>query len=288
MLLAPALFCLGLAAATGMDTLAKLSAAGRPLGELLVWRGFGALPFLAVFAASSSGWGVSSLRPRSWAFVFGRGAVIALGTLLFFWSLKGLSLVVAYVAAFTAPLMLMALSAATGAERVGRRAWFAVSAGFTGVLLASAPSSADLAGAASLPGMAALAATFLYALGLFLVRHGGGAHETPSALVLGNLLVTGMLGTALLAFGSGGAAPHAASDVVSLAVLAALAGGSQILVTLAFAAAPASRLAPYEYITLPLGAALSYMVWGDLPAMATLAGAAIVVASVAWVTHRGA
>lgn len=269
-----------------MDALVKLAAPARPLGELLLWRGFAAIPFLVLFAAARDR-GVAQLCPRSWAFALGRGVIVALGTLLFFWSLRSLSLATAYVAAFAAPLMLTALSAATGAERVRPRVWTGVFAGFAGVLLAAAPSQADWSGAASLPGLAALAATFLYALGLFMVRHGGGANETPEALVLGNLLTTGTLGAALLTFGAVALPEHTMADLAYLAGIAVLAGASQIMVTLAFAKAPASRLAPCEYLTLPLGAALGYAGWGDVPGPATLAGAALVAASVAGVAYRG-
>jgi len=267
-----------------MDALVKLSAAGRPLGELLVWRGFGALPFLILFTAANGGH--AALRPRSWRFVLGRGMILALGTLLFFWSLGRLSLATAYVTAFTAPLMLTALAVGAGNERVGVRTWVGLSAGFTGVMVAAAPGGADLTGAASLPGLAALVATFLYALGLSLVRYGRGAAEAPGALVLGALLATGTLGAALIVIDGGGMPKHAAADLVRLAAVAALAGASQILVTLAFKRAAASQLAPCEYLTLPLGAALGYLGWGDVPGPATLAGTALVAASVAWTSRR--
>lgn len=65
-----------------------------------------------------------------------------------------------------------------------------------------------------------------------------------------------------------------------------LAGVSQILVTLAFVAAPASKLAPCEYATLPLGAALGYLVWGDVPGTGAIAGAVLVAASV-WLAALG-
>lgn len=268
-----ALFLTGLAAATGMDALVKLSAGGRSLGELLLCRGFGALPFLFVFAMLRGG--LPGLRPRSPAFVLARGTAIALGTGLFFWSLEGLNLATAYVVAFTAPLMLTVLAATVGSERVGWRSWLAVGAGFMGVLAAVAPGSADLAGTELPSGLAALAATFLYALGLFLVRHGGGA-ETPGALVLGSLLPTGALGLALVLAGGNAPTPHVAADLFRLVGVAALAGVSQIFVTLAFAVAPASKLAPCEYATLPLGAAFGYLLWGDVPSAGVAAGAVVV------------
>jgi len=68
----------------------------------------------------------------------------------------------------------------------------------------------------------------------------------------------------------------------TMLVLAALGAGNataHLLFARAFAIAPVSVLAPLEYSPLVWGVPLGLVIWGDFPAPATFAGAAIVIAA---------
>ncbi len=61
--------------------------------------------------------------------------------------------------------------------------------------------------------------------------------------------------------------------------LGAVAGAGHFLLILAHARAPAATLAPFIYIQIIAMVALGWLVFGDVPSLWTLAGAAIVVGS---------
>ena len=54
----------------------------------------------------------------------------------------------------------------------------------------------------------------------------------------------------------------------------------------AFALAPVSALAPYEYSPLLLGGILGFLIWSEVPAWTTLAGAVVVIAAGLYNLHR--
>jgi S-adenosylmethionine uptake transporter len=276
------LYCAALLVAAGMDALVKLASDRYATAELLVWRSVGAMPF--VLAAAALGAGVRSLLPRNWAFVLGRGAILAVATGLFFWSLRGLDLATAYVITFSLPLTMTVMAILLLGERVPAAGWLPVGIGFAGVGLAVAPRLSqgehlvfDAYAAA------AFAATLLYALALLLVRKVRGT-ETNGALVFWGLVAMAAVAVPLAAAG-GWRAPDAA-DLPLLLGIAATAAASQGLVTAAFATAEASRLAPYEYTTLVWGVLLGAAIWGDVPSAAVLGGAGLVVAAALLAARR--
>jgi drug/metabolite transporter (DMT)-like permease len=61
---------------------------------------------------------------------------------------------------------------------------------------------------------------------------------------------------------------------------------AHILFARAFALAPVSALAPYEYSPLLLGGILGFLIWTEVPAWTTLAGAVVVIAAGLYNLHR--
>jgi drug/metabolite transporter (DMT)-like permease len=68
-------------------------------------------------------------------------------------------------------------------------------------------------------------------------------------------------------------------DLLLLALNGVIAGAAMLAMSLAFRYANAARLAPFEYTALLFALGFDLALWGRLPAFATLAGAAIVVAA---------
>jgi drug/metabolite transporter (DMT)-like permease len=70
-------------------------------------------------------------------------------------------------------------------------------------------------------------------------------------------------------------------------VLGGLVGGvGQLFLTEAIRVAPVGVVAPFDYSQLIWATALGFLVWGELPHPATLAGAAVVAASGIYILHR--
>jgi drug/metabolite transporter (DMT)-like permease len=72
-----------------------------------------------------------------------------------------------------------------------------------------------------------------------------------------------------------------------LLVLAGLLGGvGQLFLTEALRVAPVGVVAPFDYTQLVWATGLGFLVWGELPHPATLAGAVVVAASGVYILHR--
>jgi drug/metabolite transporter (DMT)-like permease len=74
--------------------------------------------------------------------------------------------------------------------------------------------------------------------------------------------------------------------LLALAVVGLANGSAHFLFARAFAIAPVSALAPYEYTTLIWGGALGFLIWAEVPAWTTLSGAVVVIAAGLYNLHR--
>ena len=202
----------------------------------------------------------------------GRGALLFGSGLLFITALRTLPLADATAVGFVAPLMVTALSIPLLGERVGLGRWLAVSAGFAGVL-AMVGTDAWSGDGWSLGAGFALAGTILYALVMVFMRVLGRT-ESPVTTVfwfsIQTLILTGL------------ALPLVwhSPDTRAWALFAAagiLGGTGQLLITQAVRLAPASVVAPFDYVHILASSTLGWLIFAEPLALSTLLGAAIVV-----------
>jgi len=74
---------------------------------------------------------------------------------------------------------------------------------------------------------------------------------------------------------------------LGLLVLGGLIGGvGQLLLTEALRVAPVGVVAPFDYTQLVWATGFGFLIWGELPRAATIAGALVVAASGAYILHR--
>ena len=71
-----------------------------------------------------------------------------------------------------------------------------------------------------------------------------------------------------------------------LVVCGLIGGVGQLFLTEAIRVAPVGVVAPFDYTQLIWATILGYVVWGELPHAATLAGALVVAASGIYILHR--
>ena len=253
------------------DAVAKLVVGGglAPTAQFMALRAGLALPLVGMLALA--GGGARSLAPRRPAISLLRAA-IALGvTVLVILSLTALPFAECLALIFTAPLMIVALSRPLLDERPGFRRWAAVAIGFAGALVVLRPRFADHGAAALLP----LAAALGVALQDIVTRRAT-ATETAPSLLLVTMLLTAAGGVAWTL--AAGWAPMDAAAVWTTA------GGSVVL-TLAFLAnivalslIGASTVAPLRYLSLVWAIPVGFVVWGEVPDLAALAGGALIIA----------
>lgn len=264
------------------DALVKRAGGSFGLGQLLFLRS-------AVAAGLIAGIMVVSRRPCLGRPV--RPFWVTLRSLLltgmwfaYYGALPEMPLAAAAAALYTAPLMMMGLSALLPGERVGLSAWVAVALGLCGVLLALRPNAASLSLATAMPFLAAAC----YALAAIVTRHRC-AGEAPLAMALNLNLVLTSAGAA--AVGSAGwsdldAGEAAArltawpalsvTDIGLVCLLGALMAVIAAAVALAYQLAPPALVGLFDNAYLVFAVAWSALFFGEVPGLLSLAGIGLV------------
>ncbi len=163
-------------------------------------------------------------------------------------------------------------------EAVGRHRWSAIIIGFVGVLIITGPfgGSAAAAGSGHLAGVAvALVGAFMTALVSVAIRDLGRTEAPMITVFWFSLLSMLPLGLALPFF-VGAHAPMVWGLIAGLSLAGALA---QLLLTAALRLAPVAIVLPVDYVGLVWAALLGWWLFDQAPALATWAGAALVIAS---------
>jgi drug/metabolite transporter (DMT)-like permease len=166
------------------------------------------------------------------------------------------------------PIFVTALSAIVLREKVGWRRWSAVVVGFSGVLIALQPSAQTV----SWPALIALAGSFSFAVLMIVTRS---LRATPD-IVLAATQFAGTFSVGLVL------APFAwrmpGLPDLGLFVLAGCISIVALLCTnRSLKLAPASVVVPYQYSMIVWAVMFGYVVFGDVPSVATIAGAAIII-----------
>ena len=268
MLLAVAIF-------SCMDALIKWLSTTYPTIEIVFFRScFAFVPLLAALLKGGRG----ALRTRRPLAQAGRAMVGLVSMVAFFYCFRIMPLADVFGIAFSAPLFVTALSVPLLGERVGIRRWSAVAVGFVGVLIMLRPDSGVFASASWI----ALFATVLYALGQIFVRDLTKT-ETTTGIVFYVTLTTTVASAVAMPFQW---VTPSAVDAPLLAAVGILGGVAQLAFTRAFRLAPAAVISPFDYTGLLYAAVIGYAVWGDVPTLPFLVGAAIVIASGLYILHR--
>jgi len=268
---------IGMFAMSIMDALAKWLGEGYPIAELVFFRYVFALP-PALFILWQQRGGRASLALR-WKTGHILRAIFALGaTYTFFLGLRYLPLAEAISIAFSAPILVTALSVPILGERVGPRRWAAVVVGFLGVLVMTRPGAEAFRPEA----FYILAAALCYALTMLVTRRLARSDTTP-AIMLSNICISIPLCALALPFGW--RTPDAV-DFGLLALLGLVGGIGMYFMTQAYRYAPAAVIAPFDYTALLWGTLFGWLIWQELPGANVWLGAAIVIASGLYIVHR--
>jgi drug/metabolite transporter (DMT)-like permease len=247
------------------DALGKWLVATYSVGQVLLIRSIAALFLLTPFIwrdratfAEAPRWGMQALR-----------AVLATAEVgFFYWAVSYLPLadVMAYYLA--GPIFVTAIAGAFLGELIGWRRWAAVAVGFLGVIVCLRPGSAAL----SWPALIALAGSFTFSLSMISTRTLRGTSDT--VLVTSQTVAALVLGAGLSPFTWVTPPPR---DLVLLALLGMVAMVAHVCVNRSLKLAPASTVVPYQYTTIVWAVLFGYAVFGDVPDVFMLTGAAIII-----------
>ncbi|TNF58141.1 MAG: DMT family transporter [Burkholderiales bacterium] len=257
-----------------MDAVLKTLATAYPVLQIAALRGMTALPLVILYLSWRRAW-PTLLRIR-WPLHLLRGLLGIVMLSLFTLSVRHLPLSASYTLFFVAPLLITVLSVPVLGERVPGAHWWAIGAGFVGVLIALRPDGSSLsAGLVTTGGLAALGAALCYAVAAVSGRLLSRTDSSESMVFTMMLLVA--LGAGVLAAPAW--VPVRAEDGWLLLALAVTGFGGQLAITEAFRHGQASAVAPFEYSALAWGVGLDWLIWQSLPAAHTWLGAAIIVGS---------
>lgn len=271
-----ALMCAGVFAMLGLDVSAKWLLGTYSISQFVLLRCTFSLLLLLLYALYKSG--PQSLYTRRPQWHIARSSVMAGSMFAFFWAMPRIPLADVLILAFTAPLIVTALSRPLLGETVGRRRWGAVLAGFAGVLMVVGPGSGLFEKAA----LSAVVGAFLYALLSLSARRLSTSESTLALTVY--LFPMPILVSLPLAWHTW-ISPTPA-DWALFSGCGVFGGLAFLFMTHAFRHAPAAMLVPFEYTGLVWAAAAGYLIWGEVPGRATWLGGAIIVASGLFILYR--
>jgi drug/metabolite transporter (DMT)-like permease len=257
------------------DALGKWVLATHSVGQLLLIRSIVALLLLTPFIWQA---GIAAFRaaPRPGLQIM-RVILSTLEVAMFFWAVSYLPLADTVTFYLAGPIYVTALSVLLLGEAVGWRRWTAVVIGFAGVLIALRPSAATV----TLPALIALTGSVFFAFLMIATRL---LHQTSNTvLVAGQITGTLLFGLVVAPFGW---VTPSWLDFSLMVVFGVLSIVALACVNYALKLAPASVVAPYQYTFILWAVALGYLMFGDVPDVFTLAGAAVIIAAGLYIFWR--
>jgi S-adenosylmethionine uptake transporter len=216
-----------------------------------------------------------------------RGAAVAVSTIAFFAAIKEMPVADAIAIFFVGPMMVTVLGGLLLGEKVGWRRYLASAVGFGGALIVVQPSFEELGFVALLP----LFTAFTFTIYLLLTRYMSKEQSVNSLQAMAGLFGTIVI-SAVLWIGDGTGSvtfdplwPDFNGWLLLIAV-GVLTTISHMFLVHAFARAPASLLAPLQYLEIVTATIFGYLVFGDFPDAVKWLGIAIVVASGLFIIWR--
>jgi S-adenosylmethionine uptake transporter len=220
-------------------------------------------------------------RRRSWPdgrtvrVHFVRAVVVTVMAALFFWGIGRVPLAQAIALTFIAPLIAMALAAATLGERIAPNSILGSIAAFAGVVVIVVGQARAAVANDVLLGTAALIGSALcYAVNIVLMRRQALAAKPLEINFFNSLAVMAIWMVAIPLLGPP-AWPAQDWHWVAVACLLSTAGG--LLFAWAYARGPASYLAATEYSGFLWASALGWLVFRESVSLYTLGGAILIV-----------
>ncbi|MBK8049417.1 MAG: DMT family transporter [Anaerolineales bacterium] len=255
---------------------------------LVIFRSLVALPFTLLFYYNEGHRGLPKTKQHKLEYT--RGLFLFLSYTTAMMGLAALPLADIEAIRFSGPLMITLLSVLMLGEEVGLRHWVALMVGFAGVLLIVRPGTTTF----NLGSVFILISVLFYALMVISTRKLHTYDSSATMAYYSSLvyLVAALVLAPLPAIV--GAQPDAHPSIAflirtwsmpTMLDLTIMAGLGLIwaawiyFLSRAYSLAPASVLAPFEYVALPISIMWGFLIWQEVPTWLTLAGALLTLAS---------
>ncbi len=285
----------GILALTLQDALIKWLSGTFALHEITLLRSVVAVAVTLVLLRMEGGFGL--LRTRRPLLHVVRAVLFIVVNMCFFMAVAAMPLAEATAVFFIAPLIITVLSVPLLGERVGLRRWAAVLVGMVGMVIMLRPGQDTLNLVALFPAGAATG----YALLQIVTRHLGTTDRASSMALYVHLAFAVASAGVGLSIGDGrfGGSGHPSfefllrawswptgSELLLLGACGLLIGLGTYFLSQAYRVAQPAVVAPFEYAALPLSLLWGFLIWGDWPDGAALAGMILIVSSGLYVFYR--
>ena len=271
-----AVFCFAI-----MDTMAKYLGKSYPI-LALVWARYTVhMLIMLVWLGPSMKFDlVRTTRPMLQIL---RGLFLVGSTCFFFQALRFMPMAEASAIGFVTPLLVTLFAVPILKEKISRRRWVAVIAGFIGIMIIIRPGSRVFSPAALLPLCTALCFSLYQIITRKVHQENPSTSLFYSALV-GSLALSLMLVISHFIFPVTYYAPTAWHGVLIL-LLGVIGGLGHFVLIRALRKAPASVLAPFYYTQLVWIILFGFVFFGDFPDNWTLLGIIVIVGSGLYVAY---
>jgi drug/metabolite transporter (DMT)-like permease len=182
--------------------------------------------------------------------------------------------------AFTKPLFATLGAALVLHEVVRGRRWGAIGIGFVGVLIVLRPGAVTFSPYAGLVLLSAVASAAV----VLMVKQMTLRDGSTTIVLYQTLFLTALSLPPALWFWR----TPSLESLVLVALIGALGTIAWLCFTRAFALADASAVMPYEFLKLPLTAALAYLMFAEVPSVWTWLGGAVIFGASVYIAHREA
>jgi drug/metabolite transporter (DMT)-like permease len=207
-----------------------------------------------------------------------RGVLQTFAMLGWFYGLTLTSMATVAALGFTAPLFATLLAIVLLREQVGWRRWAGLVAGFAGTLVILRP-GADVVSTGAL---FVVGSAFCWGAVMIVLRLLGRTETSlTSTVYAGFFLVPFTFVPALFVWRW-----PTPSELLLLLIVGVVASGVQLCVAEAFKRGEATAVLPVDFTKLVWGALLGFVVFAEVPDVATLAGGTLIFAAVVYVAYR--
>lgn len=251
-----------------LDTMSKYLIAYYP-ASALVWIRY-TLQTIVMAAIFLPRMGVRLMRTSSPGLQIVRGLMLVLSSVVFVVALSHMQIAEVASIVFLAPIIVALAGGPLLGERVSTRTWFALAAGFTGVLLIIRPGGDAFTWWALLP----LGCAFLFAGYQILTRKLAGHDDPITTLFYPGLIAVLAIPPAFPV--STFTLPTTPFHAVMISVIGILGAVGHFLLIRAHGLAPASLLAPFGYTQILVVLILGFLIFGEFPDALGLVGMALI------------
>lgn len=244
------------------DSIAKILGGTVALMVLLFAR-FAVQAFMLLPIVAVSGQGLRLSR-RLWLWTLIRTVLHILGIGLMFSALRYLPLADALAIAFVMPFIMLILGHFAMSEEVGIHRMVACAVGFFGTLLVIQPNFVEVGYPALLP----LGVAVVFALFMMVTRKVARALDPIKLQAISGVQASLLILALYLLFPAATGTVSFSYDAATwglLAALGVLGTFAHLFMTWSLRFAPASTLAPMQYLEIPMGTAIGWIVFSDLP-----------------------